>query len=149
MEQKRGKVKISPYRGKGTELIKMHNTGVQIAQKAISAIGSVAKNVEPIEHIVRGNPFGLVKNFAEKIVFGTVNWMFHLVSDIDGSSSSVFEGSGKGTGIPGPFLSLLKELSALPLFDAVDEKNINKFVNSLINSGATIETMDLNFHIAS
>lgn len=87
------------------------------------------------------------KNFAEKIVFGTVNWMFHLVSDMDGSSSSVFDGSGKGTGIPGPFLSLLKELSALPLFHAVDEKNINKpklfsqFISKLFN-GTLIKNED-------
>ena len=41
-------------------------------------------------------------------------------------------------------ISALK-LTLPPTF--YDEKNINKFVNSLINSGATIETMDLNFHI--
>ena len=73
--------------------------------------------------------------------------MFHLVSDIDGSSFSVFEGSGKGTGIPGPFLSLLKELSALPLFKAVDEKNINKpklfsqYISKLFN-GTLIKNED-------
>lgn len=66
------------------------------------------------------------RTFADKVVFGTINWFFHLISDLDGSSGSVLNGSGKGTGIPGPILSLLKELSALPIFKAVNENNINK-----------------------
>ena len=49
--------------------------------------------------------------FEEKILFGVVNWAFHLVSDMAGSSQR----AGAGTGIPGPFLSTLKEASALPL----------------------------------
>lgn len=79
------------------------------------------------------------KNFTEKILFGTVNWFFHLASDLDGSSSSVLNGTGKGTGIPGPILSLVKELSALPIFTSVDEDNINKpklfsqYVSTLFN----------------
>ena len=51
------------------------------------------------------------KNVPEKILFGTVNWMFHLVSDMAGSHDY----PGKGTGIPGPILSFLKEASALPI----------------------------------
>ena len=51
-------------------------------------------------------------NFEEKILFGTVNWFFHIVSDMAGSSAN----AGKGTGIPGPLLSLIKELSMLPCF---------------------------------
>ncbi len=70
---------------------------------------------------------GFIGNtFADKIVFGTINWFFHLISDFDGSSGSVLNGSGKGTGIPGPILSLLKELSVLPVFKALDGDNINK-----------------------
>lgn len=49
-------------------------------------------------------------NFEEKIYNGTVLWFLHLVSDMDGSSST----AGKGTGIPGPILSMAKELSVLP-----------------------------------
>ncbi len=54
-------------------------------------------------------------NFAEKIAFGTVFWALHLVSDMAGSSST----PGKGVGIPGAFLSFLKELSSLPLFQGL------------------------------
>ena len=48
--------------------------------------------------------------FEEKIYNGIVLWFLHLVSDMAGSGSS----AGKGTGIPGPILSLAKELSVLP-----------------------------------
>ncbi|MBJ2329187.1 hypothetical protein JFX23_05315 [Schaalia cardiffensis] len=59
----------------------------------------------------------LGKNTQEKIVFGTIEWFFHMVSDAAGSSSN----GGQGTGIPGPLLSLLKEFSSLPFFK--DSKN--------------------------
>lgn len=52
------------------------------------------------------------QTFEEKIVYGVLYWAFHLVSDMAGSSNS----PGAGTGIPGPILSLLKELSVLPIF---------------------------------
>lgn len=54
----------------------------------------------------------LGKNFEEKVTFGIIEWFLHLVSDMAGSSNC----AGKGTGIPGPIVSMLKELSALPLF---------------------------------
>ena len=47
-------------------------------------------------------------------------WFFHMVSDMAGSSTSVGKGSA-GTGLPGPIVSFLKEISALPIF-----RNMNK-----------------------
>lgn len=52
------------------------------------------------------------KNFQEKIAFGTIGWLFHMVSDMAGSSGALMG----GTGIPGPLVSFMKELSALPFF---------------------------------
>ena len=52
------------------------------------------------------------RNVPEKILYGTVKWLFHLISDMAGSSST----PGAGTGIPGPLLSFLKEASSLPFF---------------------------------
>lgn len=52
------------------------------------------------------------KNFQEKISFGTIGWFFHMVSDMAGSSGALMG----GTGIPGPLVSFMKELSALPFF---------------------------------
>ena len=53
----------------------------------------------------------------KKIIYGTLYWFVHLVSDMAGSS----EHAGGGTGLPGPILSLAKELSSLPFF-----KKLNK-----------------------
>lgn len=54
----------------------------------------------------------LGKSFGEKVMLGTVSWVMHIASDIAGSSSN----PGKGTGVPGPILSLIKQLSVLPIF---------------------------------
>lgn len=56
------------------------------------------------------------KNLPEKFLFGTVYWFFHMVSDIAGSSGTRQAGEGLGTGLPGPIVSLLKEISSLPFF---------------------------------
>lgn len=54
---------------------------------------------------------GLIENnLSEKIFTGTVNWFYHLVSDMTKSEGNI----GYGMGIPGPILSLAKELSMLP-----------------------------------
>ncbi len=66
------------------------------------------------------------KNFPEKIMFGVVNWAFHMASDMAGSSGSVMKGSF-GTGLPGPLVSLLKELSATPLFQKTDSRGYKEF----------------------
>ena len=65
------------------------------------------------------------KDLSRKLEIGFVNWIFHMVSDIAGSSSSIAKGK-YGTGLPGPFVSLLKELSSLPFFSHKDSNN-NKF----------------------
>ena len=53
------------------------------------------------------------KGFLESIYSGTINWSLHLISDVAGSSGSVRMGK-EGTGLPGPFMSLLKELASVP-----------------------------------
>ncbi|QCJ40837.1 hypothetical protein FAY30_02330 [Bacillus sp. S3] len=60
----------------------------------------------------------LGKSFEERVMLGVVGWFLHLVSDMAGSSGS----SGRGTGIPGPLLSLAKVLSATPLFKELNVK---------------------------
>lgn len=56
---------------------------------------------------------GLIgSDIPTKIFCGTVNWFFHLVSDMAGSNQT----AGAGMGIPGPIISLLKEISTLPGF---------------------------------
>lgn len=51
-------------------------------------------------------------DFPSKILCGTVNWFMHLVSDMSGSNKT----ADAGMGIPGPLISLAKEISSLPGF---------------------------------
>lgn len=69
-----------------------------------------------------------------KILYGVIYWFFHLVSDIAGSSSSIALNSS-GTGIPGPLLALVKELSALPFFKnmTVGDNSLSVFLSKLFN----------------
>ena len=94
------------------------------------------------------------KDLPQKITFGVVFWFLHMLSDMAGSTSSMtntlsfIEGEGYasvvagtftnkvGTGLPGPILSLAKELSALPIFR--DKEGVNKFsewISNCFNDG--------------
>ncbi len=66
------------------------------------------------------------KDFPEKVTFGVINWFFHMASDMAGSSSSI-RGGKLGTGLPGPIVSLLKEISALPFFKKLDDRGYKEF----------------------
>lgn len=74
-------------------------------------------------------------NFEEKIFRGIVMWALHLISDMAGSSSN----PGKGTGIPGMLLSLMKELSVLPFFKNISveykdgEISFSKLISKMFN----------------
>lgn len=72
-------------------------------------------------------------DIPSKILYGTLIWFFHLVSDMAGSSSTV--GKSGGTGIPGPILSLAKELSVLPFFKGirVGDNSLSVFLFKLFN----------------
>lgn len=73
------------------------------------------------------------KNTPEKIFFGTVTWFYHLISDVAGSSSTV--GKSGGTGLPGPILSLAKQMSVLPFFKNmnVGDHSFSVFLSKLFN----------------
>lgn len=98
--------------------------------------GTDTSGVFVVFDLPEGAPVGA--NFAEKVFNGTVRWAFHLISDLDGSSSS----PGAGTGIPGPLLSLLKEVSSLPLFRDIavhykgDDIGLSKLLSKLFNGTA-------------
>ena len=70
------------------------------------------------------------KTFPEKVFYGVIIWAGHLMSDMAGSSGAL----GEGAGIPGPILSFLKELSALPVFKNEGADNaFSKWVSKLFN----------------
>ena len=68
-----------------------------------------------------------------KIINGTLVWFFHLISDIAGSSNTA--GLSGGTGIPGPILSIAKEMSVLPFFKDLkkNDVSISVFLAKLFN----------------
>lgn len=71
---------------------------------------------------------GLIGNsFSEKIFAGTVNWFYHLVSDMSGSNKT----AGVGMGIPGPLLSLAKEISMLP---GINKTSLPKILNNIFTN---------------
>ena len=72
-------------------------------------------------------------DIPDKLFKGTVVWFFHLVSDMAGSSSTA--GITGGTGIPGPILSLAKELSALPIFKnlKIGDYKLSVFLSKVFN----------------
>lgn len=95
-------------------------------------------------------------DIPSKIFYGTIIWFFHLVSDAAGSSGSV--GKSGGTGIPGPILSMAKELSVLPVFKNMNirDGSISVFLSKLFNgtllakndnTGAIIQESILNFDL--
>ncbi len=63
------------------------------------------------------------KKLPEKFLFGVVYWVFHMISDMAGSGC----GDKGGTGIPGPIVSFLKEISSLPIFRNVNKKGNKEF----------------------
>ena len=58
----------------------------------------------------------------------TYNWVGHLVSDMGGSKNT----AGGGMGIPGLFISLLHEISSLPI---INKTELPKIVNDLYAKG--------------
>lgn len=90
--------------------------------------------------------FLIGKDVPEKLTFGVIHWFFHMVSDMAGSSSSSILVGKAGTGLPGPIGSLLKEVSALPLFRSTNEKGYKEFsvwVSKLFN-GTLLGDRDAN-----
>lgn len=85
--------------------------------------GGIFKVIDLYNPSVKFSNFDLIgKDIPTKITLGVINWFFHMVSDIAGSSGSVRMNS-LGTGLPGPIVSLLQETSALPIFKSADGKN--------------------------
>lgn len=81
------------------------------------------------------------KDIPQKFLFGAVYWFFHIVSDMAGSSSN----PGAGTGLPGPLLSLAKELSVLPFFKNIHigDNSLSVWISKLFN-GTLLAKRDSN-----
>lgn len=71
------------------------------------------------------------ESVPQKILYGAGFWLLHLVSDMAGSNKT----AGAGAGLPGPILSLAKELSVLPIFKniTINDLNASKLLSKLYN----------------
>lgn len=100
-----------------------------ITQFTEKAYGTDAKGKFIIVEVK--NKLFIGKDIPQKILFGTVFWFFHLVSDMAGSRST----PGAGTGIPGLILSLAKELSCLPFFRniKIGDTEFSVWISKLFN----------------
>ena len=83
-------------------------------------------------------------DIPKKILYGFIFWIFHMVSDMAGSGTL-----SEGTGLPGPLLSLIKELSVLPIFKNKEIANIElpKLISKLFNGTLLNVRFDLRTEI--
>lgn len=107
--------------------------------------GTDVTGVFKIEPLSESDFYLIGKDIPQKLTFGIITWFFHMASDMAGSSRSIREGS-LGTGLPGPLVSLLKELSALPIFRHTNSKGYKEFsvwISKLFN-GTLLANRDQN-----
>lgn len=78
----------------------------------------IPKTLRRLAHVIASTPAII------EVVKCADNWFGHLVSDMGGSKNT----AGGGMGVPGIFLSLLHELSTLPIFK---DSNLPAIVNDL------------------
>lgn len=107
-----------------------------LTQFTYKSYGTNTKGAFVVVDVPEAGRVFIGEDMPTKILYGTIIWFFHMVSDMAGSSGSIgSDGKGAGTGIPGPLLSLLKELSALPIFQNIDigENSLSKFLSKLFN----------------
>ena len=107
--------------------------------------GTDVTGVFKIEPLSESDFYLIGKDIPQKLTFGIITWFFHMASDMAGSSGSIREGS-LGTGLPGPLVSLLKELSALPIFRHTNSKGYKEFsvwISKLFN-GTLLANRDQN-----
>ena len=118
----------------------------QYTEKATYHGASSASTTLPVEVRTDGELELVGKSPSAKLFCGVVNWFFkcctsnkiqqikknaegHWMSDLAGSKQS----AGGGSGLPGSFMSLLKELSMLPIFNSKDDQGntVNHFAAGL------------------
>lgn len=100
----------------------------QFTGKVFGSDGLGKIKTENIDPNLYPDLFG--KNILEKISKGILDWIGHLISDMGGSYGSVAK-SSKGTGIPGPIGSMLKEFFSLPIFKNCKKEDIKKLSQKL------------------
>lgn len=120
----------------------------QITKKAYGT-DKYGKWVAPVD-LTNCKDVKLAENPYEVIVYGVIDWVFHMLSDMNGSSSSIRKESIDlgipGTGIPGPIMSFLKELSVLPIFKR-ESNHGYKAINTRLKKAFMDNKIDLRTEI--
>ena len=91
----------------------------------------IPKAIKNLAHVISSTPILI------EIIKCTDNWFGHLVSDMGGSKNT----AGGGMGIPGVFISLLHEISALPI---LKDTELPQLINHLYEK----EKIDLRHEFA-
>lgn len=104
-----------------------------LTQFTEKSYGTDANGIFKVVPVPEKSRIFIGKDITDKIFKGTIVWLFHLASDMAGSSGTV--GLSGGTGIPGPILSLTKELSTLPYIKElkVKDQSLSVFISKLFN----------------
>lgn len=104
-----------------------------LTQFTYYSYGTDANGTFIVVRVTQDSEVFIGKDVPEKIFKGTIIWLFHLISDLVGSSATA--GLSGGTGIPGPVLSLLKEISTLPFIKdiTIDKTKLSIFLSKLFN----------------
>ena len=75
------------------------------------------------------------KNFFEKIVFGVINWIGHIISDIAGSSGTRGHKGRIGVGIAPPFFEFFQLCDFSSINIKADTKTLAGFTSSMYQNG--------------
>lgn len=104
-----------------------------LTQFTCKSYGTDVKGTFYVADVLEASKVYIGQDVPSKIIFGTITWFFHLVSDMAGSSKTTTKSGG--TGIPGPLLGLAKEISALPIFKniKVGDNSLSLFLSKLFN----------------
>lgn len=107
----------------------------QFTGKAYGVDGTGVFRVVPVTSVEL-----IGKDFPTKIALGVITWFFHLVSDMAGSSNTIRNSmllgrESVGTGLPGPIVSFLYEVSKIPFFNKGNQGNseFTKWIAKLWN----------------
>lgn len=104
-----------------------------LTQFTYYSYGTDANGIFIVVRVTQESEVFIGKDVPDKIFKGTIIWLFHLISDLVGSNATA--GLSGGTGIPGPILSLLKEISTLPFIKdiTIDKTKLSSFLSKLFN----------------
>ena len=122
-------------------------TGESIYVDRTGELERVPVTVNKYGQFIGGNPvaklFSGILNWCFSVAHTVANTRGHWISDIAGSSDSASKGN-LGAGLPGPFLSLIKELSTLPI---VKSRRMHEQLRKAFQNGIGTRDTQVNLYL--